>query len=292
MPPADDVASLLAAFIPYGMLVDLVALIGFGIALARAHRRLPLAALTGLSALLLILQLIWIAPQFVPDPRPARTGSFTVASLNLKVGGADVEQLRRIADRVDVLVLVEVTPTAYGAVRAALSARFPQIVPSGISRGNASMILSRFPLTDARELPSITPQWSATVAVPAIGPVALIAAHPCNPFCGHGLWHTEHRALLQRAEALGRRRPEVIIGDFNAVDDHLPLRRLRRHGFVSATDILGSGWTPTYPANTVVPPLLEIDHLLVNRRLTVTSLRTFRIDGTDHLGLIGRVAGT
>lgn len=289
--PSDDNAALAASFVPYGIIVDLIAFVFFGIATIRARQRVALTVLTGVSALLLILQLIWIAPQFVASPRPVHTTPFTIASLNMKVGSADLDQVRAVAQRVDILILVEVTPEAYPSVRSGLSGRFSHIVPDNGSAGNESMILSRFPLSSGRELRSVMPQWSATAQVPDIGPVNLIAAHPCNPFCGGNKWQSEHRQLLRRAEQLNNL-PEVIAGDFNAVDEHGPMRTLAKHGFVSASDIVGSGWQPTYPANTIVPPLIEIDHVLVNDKLTVTSLRTFRVDGTDHLGLIAQLAGT
>lgn len=290
-PPTDDNAALAASFIPYAIVADLIAMITFGIALIRARQRIALAVLTGLSALLLILQLIWIAPVFIASPRPVRTQPFTVASLNMKVGSADLDQLRAVAQQVDILILVEVTPQAYPKVRQALSGRFGDVVPDNGAAGNESMILSRFPLRNARELKSVMPQWSATAEVPGIGAVNLIAAHPCNPFCGGDKWALEHRQLLRRAEKLNGR-PEVIAGDFNAIDEHGPMRRFAKHGFVSAADIVGSGWQPTYPANSIIPPLIGIDHVLVNDKLTVTSLRTFRVDRTDHLGLIARIAGT
>lgn len=292
IPPDNNTNALAASFIPYGMVADLIATACFAMALFRARRRLAPAVLAGAGALLLILQLIWIAPQFLADPRPARTEPFTVASLNMKIGMADVPQLSRIAEQVDILILVEVTPPAYDAVRNALGQRFGDVVPSEITSGNQSMILSRFALSRPEELPATSPQWSATAAVPGIGPVNLIAAHPCNPFCGGNLWVTEHRKLLQRAQQLNGG-PELIAGDFNATADHRSMRRLADHGFVSATDIVGRGWMPTYPADRrLLPPLIQIDDVLVNRRLTVDSIDTFGVDGTDHLGLIARIASS
>jgi endonuclease/exonuclease/phosphatase (EEP) superfamily protein YafD len=293
VPPTDDASALTASFIPYGMLADLICLVCFGIALVRARHRLVLALLTGLSGLLLILQVIWIAPQFAPNPRPVASRSFTLISQNMKLGQADIGQLRRQADRADIVVLIEVTAQAYPAVRAAFGDRFGFTVPSTAPSGDGteSVILSRYPLTDARRLPATSPQWSATAAVPGLGAINVLAAHPCNPLCGRGLWRTEHRALLARAEQLDNR-PEVIAGDFNATDDHLPMRELAGHGFVSGAEIVGAGWIPTFPANSLVPPLIEIDHVLVDDRLTVTSLRRFEVDGTDHLGLIARIART
>ncbi|HEY9293404.1 MAG TPA: endonuclease/exonuclease/phosphatase family protein [Microlunatus sp.] len=292
VPPADDATGMTAAFIPYAMIADLIAFVCFGIALVRARQRVVLAIMTGLSALLLILQLVWVGPQFVADPRPVTTRPFTVISLNMKNGSADVEQIRSVAERADVVILVEVTPTAYQSVRTALRPQFPQVVPSKVEAGNESMILSRYPLADARKLASTNPQWSAATRIPGIGEVNLIAAHPCNPLCGQGLWTREHRRLLRRAERLDNR-PEFLAGDFNATVDHGVMRRMARHGFVSGTDITGAGWMPTYPADgKVLPPLIQIDQVLVNDRLTVTSIDRFRVDGTDHFGLIARLAGT
>ena len=292
IPPADDATGMTASFIPYLMIADLIAFVCFAIALIRGRQRLVLAIMTGLSALLLILQLIWVGPQFVANPRPVTTKPFTVISLNMKNGSADVGQLRHVAQRADLVILVEVTPTAYQSVRSALQPRFPQVVPSQIDAGNQSMILSRYPLSEARKLASTNPQWSAAARIPDLGEVNLIAAHPCNPLCAKGSWIKEHRRLLHRAEQLDNR-PEFLAGDFNATMDHGAMRRMTKHGFVSGTDITGAGWMPTYPSDgRILPPLIQIDQVLVNDRLTVTSIDRFRVDGTDHLGLIARLAGT
>ena len=85
----------------------------------------------------------------------------------------------------------------------------------------------------------------------------------------------------------------IVAGDFNAVPDHGPMQQLRRMGLRSVTDIVGAGWLPTFPAGRrVIPPLLPIDHVLVNDRLTATSVTTFEVDGTDHRGILTTLAGT
>ena len=72
------------------------------------------------------------------------------------------------------------------------------------------------------------------------------------------------------------------------------MRSLRADGLTSATDVVGAGWLPTYPSDKPqgLPPLLPIDHILVSRSLTATSVTTFRAEGTDHLGLVATIAGT
>jgi len=119
----------------------------------------------------------------------------------------------------------------------------------------------------------------------------VLAVHPCNPFCGGSAWRTEHE-VVRSAAAANRGQPLVVAGDFNAVDDHRPMRELRRDGLRSATDITGAGWLPTYPANGLIPPTIPIDHVLLSPELTATSVSTFGVAGTDHLGLLATIAGT
>ena len=83
-----------------------------------------------------------------------------------------------------------------------------------------------------------------------------------------------------------------MAGDFNAVAEQGPMQQLHRLGLRSATDLAGAGWLPTYPAGGRLPPLLPIDHVLVNERLTATSVAAFTVPGTDHRGLLASIAGT
>ena len=70
------------------------------------------------------------------------------------------------------------------------------------------------------------------------------------------------------------------------------MRELYALGLKSVTDIVGAGWLPTYPADAPVPPLIPIDHILVDDQLTGTSISTVRVSGSDHLGLLATLAGT
>jgi endonuclease/exonuclease/phosphatase (EEP) superfamily protein YafD len=86
--------------------------------------------------------------------------------------------------------------------------------------------------------------------------------------------------------------PLIVAGDFNAVEDHGPMQALHRLGLKSATDVAGAGWLPTYPANRRIPPLLPIDHVLINEDLTASSVTSFALAGSDHRGLLATLAGT
>ena len=108
-----------------------------------------------------------------------------------------------------------------------------------------------------------------TVDVPGRAPVRLVGTHPCNPYCGGGAFARDHAVLEPTVRRTSPSRSSWP-GDLNAIDDHAPLLRLRADGMRSATDLVGAGWVPTYPSNRAFPPLLPIDHVLVDDQLTAT----------------------
>ena len=292
-PPTEDVEALTASFIPYGVVFSTVSLGCFLVALIRARQRTVLGVVSTITAALLLWQLSWQAPFFVADDRPMTTDPITVLSLNLRAGQADRSELAAVAADADIVVLVEVTPWALQGLRnGPMAARFPYIVPSEQTVSNGSAIFSRYPLSDVRLLPPTSWQMRSAVAdVPQIGDLTVVAAHPCNPFCGNGKWVREHAVLERFLPTLGSG-PVIVAGDFNAIDDHAPMRRLYADGYESATDVAGAGWLPTYPSNSSIPPLLPIDHILLNDKLTASSVSSFAVAGTDHRGLRAVVGGT
>ena len=293
VPPTDDATALVASFIPYGSVAALVALVCLGAALVRSRRRPVLAVLTLLAALLLGAQVAWQAPLFVPDDRPATSPGFTLLSLNTYKGQADPAAVVAAAQRADVVVLVEITPAELpGLVARGLRDRFPYDAGVMATTVTNTVVFSRFPLSDSQRIGDGSfDEWVTTVRVPEVGDIGLVGVHLCNPYCGGDRWAAAHD-LLRGVVQDNLDRPLVVAGDFNAVDDHGPMQQLHRLGLRSATDVVGAGWLPTYPANRLVPPLLPIDHVLLGPQLTATSLERVPVAGTDHLGLLATVART
>lgn len=293
VPPTDDATALVASFVAYGIIAYAGALLCLLVALLRARRRRGLAVAAGLVALLTIGHLAWLGPLFVPDRRPSTTRSFTLLTLNVHAGTADPGAVARIAARADVVVLVETTAAFQRDLAAVgLDERFPHAVGDPREEGSDTAVFSRFRLGRGTLVgPSSFAEWSVPMEVPDVGLVRLIAVHPCNPYCGGGRWYAEHERLWGVVAEQGEG-PLVVAGDFNAVDGHGPMQRLHRLGLRSAADLTGAGWRPTYPAGRSVPPLLPIDHVLVNSVLTVTALTVVTVPGTDHRGLLATVAGT
>ncbi|MFT4167423.1 MAG: endonuclease/exonuclease/phosphatase family protein [Microlunatus sp.] len=296
-PPADGVPALLASFIPYGLLFWLPAVLFSTIAAVRARRSHVLARVSLLLLALvtiagLLTSVVWEGPAFVPTSSAARTEPVTVVSLNVRHGGASPEQVAAQAAGADVALFVEATPEWVQALPESFRRDFPHAVGAALQYDSGSVIFSRDPITSTEALPASSfQQWSAIVNTPQLGPVRMVSVHPCNPYCGPGMWTTEHTELhtwLQRQDD----QPTVVAGDFNAVDDHKPMRELYADGWHSAANLAGAGFVRTYPADRRFPPLIGIDHILVNDKLTATSFETFLVPGTDHLGVRAVIAGT
>ena len=215
--------ALVSSFIGYGVIgwvVDSGCLL---IATLRARRRRVLALVTAVAVAGLGLQLSWIAPSFVADRRAPTGPSFTVMSLNMYMGAADPRKVAERAQQADIVVLLEITPAAAGSLRAVgLDDRFPYRVGDGREGISGSAVYSRYPIRALTELRTSYQQWVTVVDVPEVGPVTVIAAHPCNPFCGAAKWQRESEQVREQA-VLHMDGPTVVAGDFNAVDDHLPM---------------------------------------------------------------------
>lgn len=295
-PPTDGPPALLASFIPYGLLFWLPSMMFLTIAAVRARRsrvfaRVSLLLLTLVTSVGLLSSAAWELPAFVPNSAAATTESVTVVSLNVRHGGADPAQIAAEAETADVVMFVEATPEWVQALPEQFRQTFPNAVGAPLQYDSGSVIFSRYPITSTEALPASSfQQWSAIVDTPQLGSVRMVSVHPCNPYCGPGLWTTEHTELRNWLARQGDL-PTVVAGDFNAVDDHGPMRELYAAGWRSAASLAGAGFVRTYPADRRFPPLIGIDHILVNDRLTATSFETFSVPGTDHLGVRAVIAG-
>jgi endonuclease/exonuclease/phosphatase family metal-dependent hydrolase len=250
----------------------------------------PLALVTGVG---LVLHGWWFAPQVTGTSRPALRGAdvTTVMTANAFVGQADAARILDVvaADHVDLLVVVEVTPDLLrhleqGGVDALLPYRTG--APAGGPAG--TVVFSTQPITTVRSLD--TP--FGCLEVRSSTGLTLLAAHPRAPTSPAG-WSADHLAV---SRAVAASRPDLVVGDLNATTDHRPLQRLSASGYRDAAEISNEGWQPTWPANhlgpgalAVLPPVAQLDHVLVGPAMTALDSRTVQVAGTDHLAVVARV---
>lgn len=239
------------------------------------------------------------APQLLWSPGPSQasvSAQMTVMSLNVEVSGADtVELAERIREvQPDVVVLLEVDRVF---IRALLDERpfegIQGVSVIGAARGGVegSVLLSPHRMHDEGTVPVAAEagfeQPVATVEIPQLGSVRVAAAHPPPPIVGAGSWAGALDSLDTWQEAMTDR-PLVLAGDFNASTAHPSFRSIAE-GMRDTAVAAGPIPTPTWPMGSLVPPFTAIDHVMI-RDLEPAHWQRFVVPGTDHAGVVARVA--
>ncbi|MGC4814155.1 endonuclease/exonuclease/phosphatase family protein [Micromonospora sp. DT228] len=277
------------AFTPY--------IAGFSVlplALALALRRWWPAAVAALTALALLGV---VAPRALDARQPEAAGpTVRLLTANLLAGSGDAGTLVELVRRhgVDVLTVQEFTPEAQTALdQAGLDRLLPhrQLNPAIGTPGSG--VYSRWPLSDVGLRHNLNgwgfTQAYATVAVPGAPPVRVESAHPSAPYALDqvGNWRAD---LTAQPPATPDGGLQILAGDFNATLDHGPLRALLRTGYVDAADAAGEGLTGTWgPYDGDLIPPVTIDHVLVDHRIAVRSVRVLALPGSDHRPVLATV---
>jgi endonuclease/exonuclease/phosphatase (EEP) superfamily protein YafD len=283
VPTINHALVLIAALAPYLMLAAPLALVFFG--LARHWLLAVLAA--ALSVAVVTVQLPW----YVANGAPHGVG-VRLVSANLRYGSDGADAVVRLAqEHADIFAVQELTPEKARLLSAkGLDQTFPHRVlqpregPAGVG------IWSRHPIeTSAVDERFWAGLLIASVRIPNVGePAIVVVTHVSAPWPGPiDYWRTDMNhlstALPQIASEAGDG-PVMVAGDFNATRDMREFRRLLSDGYHDAAEQAGAGLTRSYPANTWLPPLLAIDHILT-RGCTATAVRTLPVTDSDHRAL-------
>ena len=172
-----------------------------------------------------------------------------------------------------------------------MRARFPHRLAQGIDGVSGTGVYSRYPIVERDQVRLAFEQIFVTVDTPQLGPLIVAGVHPINPARSQQRWSEEGSELLAQVQSIRAAdpgTPAIVAGDFNAVDRHLTMQRFYRAGFHSAAADANRVWLPTWPAMGAIPPLIEIDHVLLSDELKAGSLRSVAVSGTDHRGLIAQ----
>ncbi|MET0998669.1 MAG: endonuclease/exonuclease/phosphatase family protein [Marmoricola sp.] len=291
---------LLASFSAYSLLGFLVVLLVGGCLLVRGHDRRWMVPVVVVAALGLVVQAWAQAPLFAgassggssgrPAGGPADGQGLTVMTSNLEFGKGDAEAVVRTvaAEKVDVLVLEEVTPIAYGTLLAVgLAELLPHQVGKPVVTAAGTMVFSRYALESPRLFRLGNGGLDVRVVAPQ--PFRLLAVHAAQPVGWPKPWFADLEAVHERARETVEEGPTLVVGDFNATRDHQSLRAVLRTGLRDAAEQAGSGWQPTWPTRfrtSWLQPLIAIDHVLATDHYVATRTRTFEVRNTDHLALV------
>jgi len=236
-------------------------------AVARWRRRpawpLAVAALAP-AAVALVVENRWSPP----PPPPRRVEVFRVVHWNVSggwVGAAD--QAREIARRDPDLVVLSEGPER-------VARRVLAELPGFRSRSFGSLSLLGRELeggewlergSDLQVVAATVPWHGLRIELLAVN----LASSPLRP---------RAPALARVIELMSARRPDLVIGDFNAPRRSRALGRLPE-GWRHAYDEAGWGWSASWP---VPVPLLAIDQAMVGPRFRVAGYRLAGTPWSDH----------
>lgn len=279
-----------AALAPYLMLGAPLALIAFTVG------RQGLAAL--IAGVLTAAAVGTELPLFVGAAPPAGSSiSIRVMTANMFLGQADPQKLVASAESTaDVLAVQELTPAAVRGLSAAgLDRIFPYRVLDARDYASGVGMWSRFPITvseriDGFELAMV----SARIRVDEVSvDPTVVVAHLSGPWPQPmDDWQRDMDRLpaaLRTATESAAGGCVVLAGDFNATYDMRTFRGLLENGFRDSAEQSGAGVTATFPANTWLPPLIAIDHVLT-QGCAATETQVLGLPGSDHRGLSSTVA--
>lgn len=290
LPLPNNFALVVAVGSPY---VVLVALLGLVVAMLNRLMVLSIVAVA-VTAASVGVQVHWyhggrsggVAAEHV-DVR--------VLSANLRYGRADPAEFVELArGSADLITVTELTAEAVKRFYSAgIDEEFPHSILFPAPNAGGNGIWSRYPLIPL----SATRYWNsgmvaALVHIPGV-PIdpAVASVHITSPMASFQSWRNGVTATKSRlvglTETVGQG-SVIAAGDFNSTPDMRQFRDLIADGYRHAVQNTGAGFTPTFPSDTVLPPVITIDHVLT-RQANVSSIRSVDISGSDHRALLATV---
>ena len=293
--PVSNVFALVAAIgSPYAPFVALA-----GLALAALSRRILLSII---AVLVVTATAVFLVPQYYFG-RPTEVNQYAdirVLSSNLRKGRADASSFVGLAtESADVITASELTPEEVERFsQAGIEEVFPYSVLVPAPDAGGIGLWSRFPLTTVTpgKRPRNMAITAARLRVPGVGLDPLVASvHVTSPVANEtntvddwrsGIAATE--AVLDGFAAAAGPAAVIIAGDFNSTPDMRQFRDLLTNGYRDAVEQTGAGFVPTFLADSWLPPVLAIDHVLT-RGCRATAVQAMEIAGSDHRALLATV---
>jgi endonuclease/exonuclease/phosphatase (EEP) superfamily protein YafD len=280
---------------PFAQLVSVTPWLGVWTALvlvaAAALRRWWVV---GLATLVVVVHLLWLAPLATGSPAKVAADprrSLRVMTINAYLGRADADEIVRDvrAEHVQVLAVEELSSDLVTRLHAAgLDDALPYHVTALVTAGPAGTGLwTVSPLSDTDEGTSTWFAMPSGVLDVGGSSVRVMAVHTAPPTVGEtSVWMSDLRRIRDLLAA--DTGPELALGDFNATRDHSSFRDVLGDRFVDAADA-GDRLTLTWPTNRAFPPMVGIDHVVVDRGDRVQGVDVRRVHGSDHAALLATV---
>jgi len=248
-----------------------------------------------ISAVLVVLQLWWVVPDFDPLSdlaRPER-GQTHVLLFDANVSQSN-RNLNEIAheisrDRPQVVTMEELTPVALRSLQSTHvmdEYHYSFVRPTSASLGMG--LWSVYPLVGATEWYAFGhPELRASLKLPGNRRLRIDVLHTLAPYGTEEPLTWADEMLAIRTELASEPRPLVAAGDLNATWYDWHFQSLLALGLRDAAVVAGQGWRMTWPRDQQpVVPYLRIDHILISKGVSLNSYRLGEGRGSDHHPLL------
>jgi endonuclease/exonuclease/phosphatase (EEP) superfamily protein YafD len=285
--PPSQTALVVVVFTPYVIVGTILA----AAVLSIVSRQWWLAALTAIVAVISLAG--QMSFYYFGEAREDRASvNLRVLSANIRYGEANPRFLYDLArDHADLIAIQELTFEATRDLsEAGIGNEFPYSVlkpgPGATGIGLWSRYpIERFPLHRIKDLGLVV----ARVRVPGVRNDVLFASvHVAAPVPNRiDDWRAglvELTGGLDELSAAGLGGAVIVAGDYNSTPDMRNFRDLLTNGYQDAVDASGAGFAPTYPSDKVYPPVITIDHALI-QGAAADSVDTVSVPGSDHRAL-------
>jgi len=259
------------------------------LALAASLGRRHGLALVALVPVITLMVLVYPVV-FHPEPAAAAPGSptLTVAYSNVLFNNPTPELVAAelLATDADVLVLVEFVTPVQRALEEAAGDDYPYRAEAVFRSAGAIGLWSRHPIVSGGVV-EVEERPTVDVVLEVDGhEIRVLGVHPHPPTFNTQMWSQQIAAIGDRA-AVGNH-PTLIVGDFNASRWHPSFRDLMARGWRDAHELLGHGWSVSWPMDEglLPPPFVRIDHALFGNDLTPTAIDDFEVTNSDHKGFV------
>lgn len=278
---ASPIVAVAASLIPYASIAWMISAVVF------ATRRRLWSTLIGAFAVAgLVSQLVWASPYW-PGARDDQ-GSLSLLTLNLRCKTIGLQELTEQVTQIrpELVVLQGATVESSESLKQ-LGLQNTYTIstfhPKQDNPACGSMVFSMVdavPLTDP-----FAPQPVIRVSLEP-RPLLLFPVDIPTPRNNLSEWLNGFE-ILRDALSSYASSPTVAVGDFNAVREHEPMRRLLRvTGLRDAREDAGAGWLPTFPATGHLPSIVALDHVLVSPDIMSTSVTAVQVGENTHLALV------
>ena len=249
-----------------------------------------------IPGLLALAMLVYLRiPPFPSGPEDPPGGDLQFISVNAQYGRLDVDELLAlVTDETDLIAVQENTPQFQEALLAAIGDELPHVVGTARTDAGGTAVYSREPVELVSSYDEVFTNLIVRTSPQAEREFTVAVVHAAPPQLGGAVWRDDARAIAQWLA------PHVelgfmVVGDFNAIDQHLTMGFFREIGLHdpqtswNARQSALEMWEPTWPVGHTVPPFARIDHVLIPNLTTYSPTRYVELAGTDHKAVIGGV---